>query len=282
MGKYLLVTSLLLLSCLSKAQCPISVTVLSVPDVSVTPACKNTPIQLTATPDSLGTIVTQYVWVVGTDTLVGNSATVNVLANNQNVTVYMETTTGCPQDTVSSTFLVQAVILTSTVVPVTTECNQTVADVQVSTITTGNSTSFTYEILGVGTSSDGFYNDVATGTYSIYTTDGQGCKDTTQATIVSFDCPPPAPTDRITPNEDGFNDTWQIINIQFYPDNEVFIYDRWGQRVYHKNGYDNVDGWDAKYIGVDMPVSTYYYLLEIKPENGGEEIIMRGPISVFR
>ena len=72
------------------------------------------------------------------------------------------------------------------------------------------------------------------------------------------------------------------FNIEFYPENEVFIFDRWGQRVYHKNGYDNADGWDAKYIGVDLPVSTYYYLLEIKPENGGDDIILRGPISVFR
>jgi large repetitive protein len=283
MRKLLFSLTLFMLSIELFAQCPISVSITSVPDVTAGPVCKSAPVQLVATPDSIGTILSQYVWMIGNDTILSNSNTLNVLANNQNIVVYMETTTGCAPapDTVSTSIQVQTVELESTANPIITECNQTTADVQVTT--TGNgSPSYSYELLGFGTSTDGFFNDVPQGTYSLFTTDSQGCRDTAQVTIVPFECPPPLPSEIITPNGDGFNDTWQIGNIQLYPESEVFIFDRWGQRVYHKHGYENVDGWDAKYIGVDLPVSTYYYLLEIKPENGGEEIIMRGPISVFR
>jgi gliding motility-associated-like protein len=282
MKKYFFFLTFLISSIGLVAQCPINVTVTTLPDVSQGPVCKSTLVQLTATP-SAGAIgnVTQYVWVIGNDTLSVNNSTVNVLANSQSVLVYMQTTTGCIQDTVSNTLQIETVIIESIATPILTECNQNVADVQVTT--TGNgSPSYTYEITDVGSNSDGFFNDVSEGTYRLFTTDSKGCKDTAEVIIVPFKCPPPIPREVITPNEDGFNDTWQISNIQFYPENEVFIFDRWGQRVYNKKGYDNADGWDAKYLGVGLPVSTYYYLLEIKPENGGDDIIMRGPISVFR
>jgi gliding motility-associated-like protein len=255
-----------------------------VPDVSSNPVCKNTPVQLVATKDSIGTILTQFVWVVGNDTILSNSNTLNVIANNQNVTVYMETTTGCAPnnpDTVSTTILVETVELESVANPAAIACNQTVTDIQLTT--SGNGTPlYSYELSSFGTSSDGFYNAVSQGSYTLFTTDSNGCKDTTDIVIVQSPCNPPSPTERITPNGDGFNDTWQIVNIQDYPENEVFIFDRWGQRVYHKVGYDNADGWGAEYVGVDLPVSTYYYLLEIKSENSEDDIIMRGPISVFR
>jgi len=288
MRKSTLLILFLLLNWVAYAQCPIDVTITSAPDVTLGPVCKNTSVQLTASP-SVGAIgnVTQYVWVSGDDTLQGNAATFSLLANSQHIVVYMQTTSGCnsatpaSSDTTSASIQVQTVEMQSTANPLITDCNQTVTDVQVTT--TGNGTpSYNYELSGFGTSTDGLFNSVPQGTYNLFTTDSQGCKDTTQVAVVPNTCPDPSPTDKITPNGDGFNDTWQIFNIRFYPDNEVFIFDRWGQRVYHKVGYDNSDGWDAKYIGANLPVSTYYYLLEITPENGGDDIIMRGPISIFR
>lgn len=284
MNKQLLFISFFLLSCFVKAQCPISVTVSSNPDVTNGPVCKNSSVQLLATPDSLGTIVTQYVWVSGNDTLTNNSSTLNLLANNQNVVVYMQTTTGCnptSSDTVSSSIQIETVMLNSVSNPTTVECYENSTDIQIST--TGNGTpSYSYELAGKGTSSNGTYNSVVVGSYVLFTTDANNCKDTSEIVITKKTCEPPVPAERITPNGDGFNDTWIISKIEDHPDNEVFIFDRWGQRVYHKVGYENADGWGAEYIGADLPVSTYYYLLKIKPKDGSDEIIMRGPISVFR
>ncbi len=283
MSKLLLLFSFLLLSFFGYTQCPISVAVSSIPDVTASPVCKSSLVQLTATP-SAGAVVTQYVWVSGNDTLQPNVNTVNVLASNQNIAVYMQTTTGCnptSSDTVSTSIQIQTVTLNSVANPTTIECYENTTDIQITT--SGNGTpSYSYELTGKGTSSSGNYSAVAAGSYQLFTTDANGCKDTTTLVIAKKTCNPPKPSERITPNGDGFNDTWIISNIEDYPDNEVFIFDRWGQRVYHKVGYDNADGWGAEYIGLDLPVSTYYYLLEIKPKDGSEEIIMRGPISVFR
>jgi gliding motility-associated-like protein len=337
----------------ANAQCPISVNLVSVPDVSTTAVCKSTPVQIEANPSD-SAVSPQYVWVVDGDTILSTDTIINVLANNQNIQVYMATTTGCAQDTVSATIQILTVLIEPTVTP-TPSCDITKADIQITS--TGGTAPYTYDLVGIGTSNTGDYNDVPAGTYTIYITDDDGCNDTSQIEVVpvlkdlnplttiqlecnqttadvnitptdgtppySYDlqgigqnsdgsfsdvplgdytlytsdsegcvdtsvvsivfvqCDPPIPSAYITPNEDGFNDTWIITNIQYYPESEVFIFDRWGQRIYHKKGYDNLDGWDVKYIGVDMPVSTYYYVLKYKGDND-EEIVLKGPISVFR
>ncbi|MBX2942849.1 MAG: gliding motility-associated C-terminal domain-containing protein, partial [Cyclobacteriaceae bacterium] len=43
----------------------------------------------------------------------------------------------------------------------------------------------------------------------------------------------------VSPNGDGYNDYFQIFNIDHYPSNTVSIYNRWGDKVFEVNGYDN-------------------------------------------
>jgi gliding motility-associated-like protein len=55
-------------------------------------------------------------------------------------------------------------------------------------------------------------------------------------------------------------------------DVEVSIYNQWGDIVYHAVQYDNSNGWDGKLNGADLPVGTYFYVVEIqdgsKPKTG--------------
>jgi gliding motility-associated-like protein len=51
------------------------------------------------------------------------------------------------------------------------------------------------------------------------------------------------------------------------------IYNRWGNEVYHAEGYKN--SWRGTFDGKDLPDGTYFYRLEIKnqkPRNGFVEI----------
>jgi gliding motility-associated-like protein len=191
--------------------------------------------------------------------------------------LYMADDVGC-RDT-GQVVLANTVILESTPVPQITDCNQTTADVIITS--DGGMSPYVYDMVGIGTSNSGSYEGVEQGSYTLYTTDSDGCKDTSVVSIVPFTCPEPNPTEVITPNDDGFNDMWLIYNISYYPENEVSIFDRWGQRVYHKNGYDNLDGWQAKYVGGDLAVSTYYYVLKVTLEQS-DDIVLKGAISVFR
>jgi gliding motility-associated-like protein len=62
----------------------------------------------------------------------------------------------------------------------------------------------------------------------------------------------------ITPNGDGVNDFLVFPNIQKYPNNELFIYNRWGVEIAHYSGYYN--HWD----GYGLPEGTYFYVLELE------------------
>ncbi|NLR90362.1 Ig-like domain-containing protein [Flammeovirga agarivorans] len=73
-----------------------------------------------------------------------------------------------------------------------------------------------------------------------------------------------------TPNNDGINDYWHIKDIEFYPNNEVTIYNRWGNVVYNSNGYNNADiSWDGTNNGNGagnnvLPAATYFYKVDLK------------------
>ncbi len=72
----------------------------------------------------------------------------------------------------------------------------------------------------------------------------------------------------VSPNGDGFNDTFIIQGIAAFPNNELSIFNRWGVEVYNKKGYDNSwggisEGRATIAKGEELPVGTYYYVLKI-------------------
>jgi gliding motility-associated-like protein len=72
-----------------------------------------------------------------------------------------------------------------------------------------------------------------------------------------------------SPNGDGTNDTWFIQGIDNFFEAEVKVYNRWGSLVYQAKPYTNANGWDGKsnngvsLIGEDLPVGTYFYLIDL-------------------
>jgi len=67
-----------------------------------------------------------------------------------------------------------------------------------------------------------------------------------------------------SPNGDGDNDTWNIPDMLFYPNNRVRILNRWGDEVLEFVNYDNTsvvwDGNDAD--GNLMLPGTYFFIIE--------------------
>ncbi|HEC42725.1 MAG TPA: T9SS type B sorting domain-containing protein, partial [Bacteroides sp.] len=81
-----------------------------------------------------------------------------------------------------------------------------------------------------------------------------------------------------TPNGDGINDVWDIDDIVYYPNATVMVYDRWGKLVFSSTGYADNQRWDGKYKGKEMPLGTYYYVIELK--DGSEPY--KGPVTIVR
>ncbi len=68
-----------------------------------------------------------------------------------------------------------------------------------------------------------------------------------------------------SPNGDGVNDRFVIEFIEDYPQNKLQVFNRWGGKVYEKEGYDNTwDGNNPDGMGSgELPAGTYYYLLDL-------------------
>lgn len=107
-----------------------------------------------------------------------------------------------------------------------------------------------------------------------YTATGfiNGCQVTDQVTV--FVTLPITPTNAITPNGDGFNDTWTINGIARFPLATVNVFNRWGQNVFTSTGY--AQPWDGTHDGNRLPTATYYFVIELNSQDVAIE-----PISGF-
>ncbi len=75
----------------------------------------------------------------------------------------------------------------------------------------------------------------------------------------------------ISPDGDGKNDLFVILGIENYPDNELTIFNRWGNKVYYMSRYDN--SWSGLSDNVltmgsnKLPTGTYYYIFEYNKDD---------------
>ncbi|CAM4112577.1 BspA family leucine-rich repeat surface protein [Zobellia roscoffensis] len=76
-----------------------------------------------------------------------------------------------------------------------------------------------------------------------------------------------------SPDGDGINDYWHIDNIEYYPENVVMIYNRWGDAVFEIKNYDNnsaVFRGDAnlktKMGAGQLPEGTYFFNIQVEGE----------------
>lgn len=132
---------------------------------------------------------------------------------------------------------------------------------------------------GTGLSDSTIANPIATPTetttYYVTGVSPNGCIAIDSVTVTVL--PDIQFPDGITPNGDGKNDVWIIDFIEEFPNNVVEIYNRWGELLFHADGYQQ--DWDGTYEGKELPIGTYYYVIELNEE--GKEPFT-GPITVLR
>lgn len=85
-----------------------------------------------------------------------------------------------------------------------------------------------------------------------------------------------------TPNGDGINETLIIDGLSQYPENELLVYNRWGDLVYSATPYNN--DWSGQsegkgtLFGEKVTDGTYFYIL--KYSKSGEEVILKGSFEI--
>jgi gliding motility-associated-like protein len=85
----------------------------------------------------------------------------------------------------------------------------------------------------------------------------------------------------VTPNDDGINDTWIIKGIERYLNNNVTIFNRYGDLVYEEEGYDNSNKvWNGKsnkgvFSGTSLPDGSYFYMVKVGKETKTGYVVIK-------
>ena len=73
-------------------------------------------------------------------------------------------------------------------------------------------------------------------------------------------------------------DTWIIDFLYQFPNVEVEVYNRWGEQLFYSKGY--AVPFNGQYKGKDLPVGTYYYIVNLNHEAYPKPFT--SPLTIFR
>ena len=123
-------------------------------------------------------------------------------------------------------------------------------------ITTSNSGDFLYSLDGIIFQSSSTFYNVEIGWYIIYVKD-QDCGSMVSLNHFHLDIPK-----FFTPNNDGINDTFNLLGIENYSSSQVAIFDRYGKllKITSNSSFE----WDGTYGNQNMPSDDYWYSIFIE------------------
>ncbi|MEM8522526.1 T9SS type B sorting domain-containing protein [Flavobacterium sp. PL12] len=106
--------------------------------------------------------------------------------------------------------------------------------------------------------SSNIFDNIAAGIHELFIRDINGCGIVSK-TISVIGVPK-----YFTPNNDGFNDYWNVkgINLAFNSNSTIYIFDRYGKLLKQLNPLSQ--GWDGTFNGIHLPSDDYWYTLKLE------------------
>lgn len=238
--------------------------------------CENGTLLLDGS-NSLGGI--NYNWfIIPTNSLVASSQTTIISPSTGTSTYVLIASNG---NCINS----DTVLVTAHLLPVVDAGPSSIIPINTSTLIGGSPTGPTGSTfvwtpnigtLDNATISNPTASNTVTTQYTVTVTDSNSCMNSDTVTVFIY--PQINPPSGFSPNADGKNDVWQLDNIQLFPDNVVEVYNRWGEQLFISYGYNTP--FDGKYKGKDLPVGTYYYIINLNHPSFPEAFT--GPLTIFR
>jgi len=140
-----------------------------------------------------------------------------------------------------------------------TNLNWTVTDAfaknQIITVTDPVGLNYLYQLDDGPIQVSTVFENVSLGTHSITVKHVNGCSEFTNDNVLVINYPK-----FFTPNDDGYNDTWNVFTLQDQLNSKILIFDRYGKFL--KQIFPNSTGWDGTYIGQPMPANDYWFSIE--------------------
>jgi gliding motility-associated-like protein len=169
------------------------------------------------------------------------------------------------------------ILVTFDIEPATEGFNGTVR-----AIVSGGQMPYRYEWVNLNSSDfSSVVSSLAPGEYYLIVTDDNGCRTSTLTAVVP-DERYPCLEERvvITPDGNGANDEFIIFCIGDLPNNNLEIYNRWGQLVFETENYDNTWAGTSQ-NGSPLPDGPYYYVLEYTNPDG-MPVQAKGSLTIVR
>jgi gliding motility-associated-like protein len=97
------------------------------------------------------------------------------------------------------------------------------------------------------------FDNVTAGFHTVYVRDTNDCGISEKLiSVIGF-------PKFFTPNDDTYNDFWQVygVNEQFQPNTMIYIYDRHGKLIKELEPLSK--GWDGTLNGYNLPASDYWF-----------------------
>ncbi|NJY63705.1 T9SS type B sorting domain-containing protein [Salinimicrobium sp. CDJ15-81-2] len=114
-----------------------------------------------------------------------------------------------------------------------------------------NSGSFQYSLDGINFKDSNMFTNISGGIYTAYQRDLAGCK------TVSKEFPHIVIPKFITPNNDGYNDRFELRGVEYFKASEIRIFDRYGRLVAQGRGEDF--SWNGLLHEKELPAEDYWF-----------------------
>ena len=120
-----------------------------------------------------------------------------------------------------------------------------------------------------------YFDHLSSGKHVLYVRDKKGC-GTVELEIFIMGFPK-----FFTPNDDGYNDTWNVegLSSEFTKNSRLYIFDRYGKLIKQLN--PKGECWNGTYLGEKMRPSDYWFLAELEKVDG-TLTTYRGHFSLVR
>ena len=116
-------------------------------------------------------------------------------------------------------------------------------------------TYFEYSIDGVNYQNSNIFLNVPSGLQKAYVRETNLCGSDNKPFVVII-----VPK-YFTPNNDGFNDVWEVKGLVNYPLAEVTLFDRYGKLITQLNSSNR--SWDGTFNRNPLPATDYWYILKL-------------------